>query len=245
MTMVMDQPSAFGDLLKQYRMARGLTQIALADRVRLSVRGISDIERGVHRTPQTETVRRLSDALRLSPQERAALDAAIQRFRVLSASSSSVLPSSAASCPASPTRRAECLATRSPRQASGASSPPFVGRADELALVQGHLAGVGPPLLVLEGEPGIGKSRLLEEAGVCARDMGMRALDGGCRRGGGQEPYAPLPDILERHIYRQAPVCCAPIFAAAPGSCACCLRSLRGSSIRCPTGRSQRGRSIA
>ena len=29
--MVMDQPSAFGDLLKQYRMARGLTQIALAD----------------------------------------------------------------------------------------------------------------------------------------------------------------------------------------------------------------------
>jgi len=72
--------------------------------------------------------------------------------------------------------------------------------------LQGHLAGVGPPLLVLEGESGIGKSRLLEEAGVCARDMGMRALDGGCRRGGGQEPYAPLPDILERHIYRQAPV---------------------------------------
>jgi len=83
MTMVMDQPSAFGDLLKQYRMARGLTQIALADRARLSVRGISDIERGVHRAPQTETVRQLSDALRLSSQERAALDAAIQRFRAL------------------------------------------------------------------------------------------------------------------------------------------------------------------
>jgi len=117
-----------------------------------------------------------------------------------------VLPYSAASCPASPTRRAGCLATSPPLQASGASSPPFVGRADELALLQGHLAGVGPPLLVLEDESGIGKSRLLEEAGVCARDMGMRALDGCCRRGGGQEPYAPLPDILERHIYRQAPV---------------------------------------
>ena len=37
----------FGDLLRQYRQAAGLTQEALAERAGLSVHGIQKLERGV------------------------------------------------------------------------------------------------------------------------------------------------------------------------------------------------------
>ena len=41
----------FAHVLRQQRLARGLTQEALADRARLSVRAISDLERGAKRRP--------------------------------------------------------------------------------------------------------------------------------------------------------------------------------------------------
>lgn len=69
-------PPTFGALLKRYRLAAGLTQEELAERARLSVRAISDLERGLHHAPQKETVALLADALAATPQERAALDAA-------------------------------------------------------------------------------------------------------------------------------------------------------------------------
>ena len=37
---------AFGELLRQHRLAAGLTQEELAERARISVRAISDLERG-------------------------------------------------------------------------------------------------------------------------------------------------------------------------------------------------------
>jgi transcriptional regulator with XRE-family HTH domain len=43
------QPSPFAALLKRYRLSAGLTQEELAEGARLSVRGISDLERGVTR----------------------------------------------------------------------------------------------------------------------------------------------------------------------------------------------------
>jgi DNA-binding XRE family transcriptional regulator len=45
----------FGALLRQYRLAAGLTQQVLADRARLTVRGIADLERGIRRFPYTDT----------------------------------------------------------------------------------------------------------------------------------------------------------------------------------------------
>jgi transcriptional regulator with XRE-family HTH domain len=36
----------FGTLLRQYRLAAGLTQMALAERAGLSLRGLSDLARG-------------------------------------------------------------------------------------------------------------------------------------------------------------------------------------------------------
>ena len=64
---------SFSALLKRYRLAAGLTQEELAERAGLSVRAISDLERGLHRSPQKETVNLLADALRLEPENRIAL----------------------------------------------------------------------------------------------------------------------------------------------------------------------------
>ena len=57
----------FGALLRQARMAAGLTQAQLAERATLSVRGISDLERGINRTPRSYTIGRLAETLRSRP----------------------------------------------------------------------------------------------------------------------------------------------------------------------------------
>ena len=62
--MATDQPLTFAALLRHYRMAAGLSQEALAERAGLSVRAISDLERGERRRPYLHTVQQLAAALR-------------------------------------------------------------------------------------------------------------------------------------------------------------------------------------
>ena len=69
-------PSRVGDLVRHHRTAAALSQEALAERAGLSVRAISDLERGIHRVPRLETVRLLADALALDEADRAELLAA-------------------------------------------------------------------------------------------------------------------------------------------------------------------------
>src|SRR5688500_14584461 len=71
-TMARVQP-ACGTLLRQWRIAACLTQEALAERASLSVRAISDLERGINRHPRPASVRRLADALSLSTEDRRVL----------------------------------------------------------------------------------------------------------------------------------------------------------------------------
>ena len=61
----------FGRMLREYRLAAGLTQDALAERALLSVRGIADLERGARRFPYEATLERLAAALNLSSQNEA------------------------------------------------------------------------------------------------------------------------------------------------------------------------------
>src|SRR5215204_4781029 len=72
---------SFADVLRQFRIATGLSQEALAERAGLSARAISDLERGARRTPYRETVRLLAGALDLMPADRMALEAAVDRGR--------------------------------------------------------------------------------------------------------------------------------------------------------------------
>jgi predicted ATPase len=162
----------FGDLLRRYRVLACLTQEVLAERAHLSTRAIKSLEQGINRAPRAATLALLVEAMALSPEARATLVAAAQQD----------------------THTAREGAERS--ASIGDTAPLLVGRAQELALLSEHLAGVGPPVLLLAGEPGIGKSRLLRHAAEQAPAAGWQVLVGGCQRRGGQEPYAPLLQAL-------------------------------------------------
>src|SRR5215203_4143237 len=62
--------ATFADVLRQLRTAASLSQEDLAERAGLSLRGVSDLERGLRRAPHLTTVRMLADALELSPADR-------------------------------------------------------------------------------------------------------------------------------------------------------------------------------
>ena len=76
------EPADVGDLPRRLRTAAALSQEELAERAGISVRGLSDVERGVVHAPRLETVRLLADALRLEATERAGLIAAARPHRV-------------------------------------------------------------------------------------------------------------------------------------------------------------------
>ena len=164
-----DAGPAFGLLLRRYREAAGLTQEALAERAGLSARSISDLERGIHRAPRGDTLGLLVRGLGLGAQDRIRLEGVAHRYDGSGAA-----------------------AVDAGAQPHDDTQPALAGRAAELALIERHLAREGPPILVLAGEPGIGKSRLLRQAVYLAPAMGWRVLLGGCQRQGGQEPYAPV-----------------------------------------------------
>jgi ATP/maltotriose-dependent transcriptional regulator MalT len=76
------------------------------------------------------------------------------------------------------------------------SSATFVGRADELAVLDGTL-GRAPSFAFIAGESGVGKSRLVAEFEARATAAGARVLIGHCLELGGTVfPYAPLVDAL-------------------------------------------------
>jgi transcriptional regulator with XRE-family HTH domain len=172
---------SLGDLLKRYRIAAGLTQEELAERAGLSARAIRALENGDHRAPRRSTLDLLATALGLTSAERTRLDSHARQLR---------LPSLAHTRQAPPLRR---------------PSTALVGRQHELALLNSLLSGEGPRLLLFSGEPGIGKSRLLQEAAESASQLGWAILSGGCHRRSGQEPYAPWMSVLARFLAERPP----------------------------------------
>src|SRR5215475_10390575 len=77
----------------------------------------------------------------------------------------------------------------------------LAGRDAEMALIRQLLAGAGPPVLLLAGEPGMGKTRLLEEAASRAVGGGWGVARGGCLRRA-HDAYAPLSGALEDALQR-------------------------------------------
>jgi transcriptional regulator with XRE-family HTH domain len=84
----------FGDVLRQARRASSLTQAELGERANLSIRGLSDLERGINRQPRRETLLALADALGLGDEDRRSFFAAARRQSSLPAVSSSPQSSS-------------------------------------------------------------------------------------------------------------------------------------------------------
>jgi transcriptional regulator with XRE-family HTH domain len=182
------EPLAFGRLLKRHRLAAGCTQAELAERAGISSAAVTALERGINRAPHQDTVERLATALQLAVPDRVSFQAAARAGRVGGGWRAAQPPSAPAPLTVP------------------AAAPALVGRARELVLLERHLAGEGSPLLLLAGEPGIGKTRLLQEAALRARAQGWTVLEGGCTRRSGQEPYAPLLEALAGYVRGQSPV---------------------------------------
>lgn len=96
-------------------------------------------------------------------------------------------------------------------------SPVFVGRDAELGLLDEVLAGAAtgdPQALLVGGEAGVGKTRLVEEFAAAARGRGAVVALGGCVEIGADGlPFAPFSTAL-RALRRELP---GPLAAAAAG----------------------------
>jgi DNA-binding SARP family transcriptional activator/tetratricopeptide (TPR) repeat protein len=86
--------------------------------------------------------------------------------------------------------------------AAGISSLPLTGRQADLHALLGACRQPGRQgrLVLLEGEPGIGKTRLLDEVAEAVRDSGARILALIAHDGEQAIPYAPIVGALERII---------------------------------------------
>jgi DNA-binding SARP family transcriptional activator len=84
------------------------------------------------------------------------------------------------------------------KRAARPASRPLVGRAREVAMIDAHLArNDGPaPVLLFAGEPGIGKSRLLDELAQRALARGGRVLRGRAYEAETVRPYGAWVDAL-------------------------------------------------
>ncbi|GAA1646386.1 hypothetical protein GCM10009828_089220 [Actinoplanes couchii] len=120
----------FGERLRELRLVSGLTLEGLAESSGVSVRAISDMERGLSRAPWPRTVKALVTAL--GHPDAGSLTALARRSRPAGRRR-----------PAGPPR----------------ADPFFTGRREPLARIAAHAAG-STPVAVVHGPPGVGKSAL-------------------------------------------------------------------------------------
>jgi len=87
--------------------------------------------------------------------------------------------------------------------AGGLAWGEFIGRAEERALLRTTIdAALGgqASLVMVAGEPGIGKTRLAEEAGVYARLRGAQVLVGRCYEGESESPYSAFVEVIREYV---------------------------------------------
>lgn len=148
----------FADLLRSLRVAAGLSQEELADRAGLSVRTLSDLERGLHRAPHRDTLVRLAAAMALASEDQENLLLAGRKgsHRLLRASA-----------PKASAMDADEVSLESPVDLPVWLTS-FVGREAELDQVSRLVRQTR--LLTVYGTGGAGKTRLAVQVATRVRD---------------------------------------------------------------------------
>ena len=103
-------------------------------------------------------------------------------------------------------------ATAEENPLAGLAGGVFVGRERELAELRAAtdaaLGGSGR-LVLVAGEPGIGKTRISEEVATYARVRGAKAHWGRCHEGDGAPPYWPWVQVIRSYVREADPVALA------------------------------------
>ena len=215
-----DRTHSFGYWLRRRRKALDLTQEALAQRVFCSGFTIRKIEAD-ERRPSRRLAERLAASLAIPEEERRDfLDAA----RALHATNRLRLG------PTPVDTDAPAASIHSPTDSTisaASDTAPFVGRNNEYGLLIGLIArltaGAGYTVLI-EGEPGIGKSRLMREVARYADAQDLPTLATNCYEIERAMPYQPVIDLVTRALDRVsaaalrtlAPVSLAELAALVP-----------------------------
>jgi len=204
-----ERAQSFGYWLRRRRKALDLTQEALAQAVSCSRFAIRKIEAD-ERRPSRRLAERLAERLGIPVEEREAFLDAARSVRAAEKLQVDAIPLASTGFGSTETE-----------------ATPFVGRGAEFGLLIGLLArltaGSGHVVL-LEGEPGIGKTRLMQElARYCAaRDLCTLATN--CYEIERAMPYQPVIDLAgkalelasKEALEKLAPVSLAEIAALVP-----------------------------
>ncbi|MDH3546244.1 MAG: AAA family ATPase, partial [Gammaproteobacteria bacterium] len=217
---VQERTHSFGYWLRRRRKALDLTQEVLAQRVCCSGFTIRKIEAD-ERRPSRRLAERLAASLSIPEEERRDF---LNAARALHATNRLRLDPT----PTADTATAASIHS-TPDSAIGAANDtaPFVGRNNEHGLLIGLItrltAGTGYTILI-EGEPGIGKSRLMREVARYARAQNMPTLATNCYEIERAIPYQPVINLVTQALERisdaalhtLAPVSLAELAALVP-----------------------------
>ncbi len=197
---IRDVPS-FGDLLRRYRHDAGITQDELAAAVGLSWRDLNALERGegLGLALSADLVARLADALRLTPAAHVALLTAANHAQP--ASGPSAAASAAGAMPVQASEHTQPKPQHLPvgRFLGALPQGPLVAREAELAKLLATLDAVAHGagrLVLLVGEPGVGKTRLAQEVTRAALDRGFLVAAGRCYEPQEAVAYYPFLEAL-------------------------------------------------
>jgi tetratricopeptide (TPR) repeat protein/transcriptional regulator with XRE-family HTH domain len=205
-----EQGNSFGYWLRRRRKALDLTQDALAQKVSCSQAAIKKIE-AEERRPSRALAQRLAEHLGIPAQERAAFLQAARSLQTTDNMPLDGLP----------------IAATTTATAGGPPASPFVGRSNEygqlLGLISRLTSGNGH-LVLIEGEAGIGKSRLIAEMAAYAQQRALRLLVTRCYEIERAIAYQPVIELAtqaclgapEERLRKIMPTLLAEIAALVP-----------------------------
>lgn len=215
-----ERSNSFGYWLRRRRKALDLTQGALAQKVSCSQAAIKKIE-AEERRPSRGLAQRLAEHLAIPVPERAAFLAAARTPQLTDRLPLDALPVEAVS-----------TATARNKLAHGGDEKlPFVGRSNEYGQFVGLIARLttgNGHVVLLQGEAGIGKSRLMYEVAGYAQQRGLPIVVTNCYEIERSIAYQPVIDLAtqacvaapEARLRMIAPILLAEIAALVPAMAA-------------------------